>query len=74
MSMLSMRLQNGEVVKAPLEAWVMALVAELPPSRRALLIQKVSKGHVVYKTPGRHILHAEGMDLITPGEVNHGRY
>jgi hypothetical protein len=68
--MLSIQLQNGTVVKAPLEAWVMALVAELPPARREVLLEKVAKGHVMYKTPGQHILHAEGMDLIAPGGIH----
>lgn len=56
---IKFQLQNGHYVEAPVEEWVAALVAELPPEYKARVFQRVDNKLVAYSTPGNYVLRAE---------------
>lgn len=57
---IAIRLQNGRQVEAPIEEWVAALIALLPPQHQAMVCDRVEKKIIAHSTPGSHILYAEG--------------
>lgn len=60
---LSILLANGETIEAPLAAWVAAILTELPREQSARIFERMQKKNLVYRTPGSHVLRAEGASL-----------
>lgn len=59
MIMVNIELPNGLKVSAQGEAWLLAILAELPIDIQNRVIKRVSKQNVLVSKPGQYILHAE---------------
>lgn len=59
MVMVNIELPNGIKISAQSEAWLLAILAELPADLQAKVFKRVSEQQVLVSKPGQYILHAE---------------
>ena len=69
---ISLELENGETLTAPIGVWLAGVLASLPDTQRTLIQERVSKmvQHAKgtrIKTPKNHILSAEPLHLNFKG-------